>query len=97
MPSTSTPDPTAVPALRTVGAYSVRQFLELFPLSRSTLYGEIRAGRLELCKINKRSLIPCDSAERWWQEIRAGKRDPLATFRAPVAVSAPKRKRARQS
>ena len=40
-----------------------------YSIGRTTLYGEIRAGRLRVVKIGKRTLVDLAEAERWWSSL----------------------------
>lgn len=44
---------------------TVPEFLERYSISRTSLYKEIKAGRLRLLKRNRRSLIAHDDAQAW--------------------------------
>lgn len=46
-------------------AYSVRQFGQLFNIGRSSIYEEIRCGRLKIRKVGKRTLITHQDAMDW--------------------------------
>ena len=53
-----------------IKAYSIEQFLEAHPISRTTLY---RAWRAESgpkkIKVGRRVLIPVEEAEAWVQQL----------------------------
>jgi hypothetical protein len=46
-------------------AYSVSEFLGATGLGRSRFYSEVRAGRLRLTKVGRRSLVLADDARAW--------------------------------
>jgi hypothetical protein len=56
-------------------AMSIRAFCETFDLGRTSVYAEIRAGRLKIRKVGNRTLIGGDDAEEWWLSLPAIKRD----------------------
>jgi excisionase family DNA binding protein len=51
-------------------AFSVAEFCERYGIGRTSAYEEIRAGRLRIVKVGKRTLVPEDSAEKWLQSLR---------------------------
>jgi excisionase family DNA binding protein len=55
------PEPSALKPL----AYSVKQVLELVPISRGHLYDEIAAGNLTPTKIGARTLFTPQALEAW--------------------------------
>jgi hypothetical protein len=56
-------------------AMSIRAFCEIFDIGRTSVYGEIKAGRLKVRKAGRRTLIGDDDAEEWWRSLPAIKRD----------------------
>jgi hypothetical protein len=46
-------------------AYSVKQVLDLVPISRAQLYVEIAAGKLTVTKIGARTLFTPQALEAW--------------------------------
>jgi helix-turn-helix protein len=46
-------------------AYSVEKFVQAFNIGRSTVYEEIRAGRLKVRKAGARTLITHEDALAW--------------------------------
>jgi excisionase family DNA binding protein len=54
--------------------YRVREFCEVFGISRATFYVLVKAGELRTIKIGKSTRIPRSEAERWQRELerRAG-------------------------
>lgn len=47
---------------------TVNEFTEQFGISRQTFYNEVRAGRLGMFKVGRKTLIPKSEAERWYNE-----------------------------
>ena len=41
----------------------------LYDVGRTTAYGEIKAKRLHVVKVGKRTLVPADSAESWLKNL----------------------------
>ena len=54
-------------------AYSIPNFAEVVDLSVSTIYDEIRAGRLTPAYPNRKPLITRDEGLRWLAELPAEK------------------------
>jgi len=50
-------------------AFSISEFCCRFGVGRTTAYGEIKAGRLQVVKAGKRTLVPADSAESWLKNL----------------------------
>ncbi len=50
-------------------AISIAEFCSRYGLGRTTAYEEIKAGRLEVVKAGKRTLVPVDAAESWLQNL----------------------------
>jgi excisionase family DNA binding protein len=46
-------------------AFSIPEFCLLYGVCRTTVYEEIRAGRLRAVKVGRRTLILVDDAEAW--------------------------------
>ena len=53
-------------------ALSVAEAAKVLSVSRSQLYVEIAAGRLETRKIGARTLISVEAAKRWLEALPAG-------------------------
>lgn len=53
-------------------ALSVAEAAKALSISRSQLYVEIAAGRLEIRKIGARTLVPVEAAKRWLDALPAG-------------------------
>ena len=51
-------------------AYTVGRFSEDFGVGRSTIYAEIRAGRLKAFKVGDRTLIAGEDALAWRNRYR---------------------------
>jgi predicted DNA-binding transcriptional regulator AlpA len=51
-------------------ALNVEQFCKRYGIGKSTLYVQIRKGRLRLRKIGKRSVIAIEDAEIWFKNLR---------------------------
>ena len=50
---------------------SIRAFGESYNLGRTSVYEEIRSGRLKTKKVGRRTLIGDDDAEKWWRSLPA--------------------------
>lgn len=50
-------------------AYAIRDFIESYGVSRSYVYELFNRGDLEYVKVGKRTLIPVESAERWFNSL----------------------------
>jgi hypothetical protein len=48
-----------------VQAYDVQSFAKAYGISRAQIYIEIKAGRLRIFKVGRRTLISCEAAEAW--------------------------------
>jgi excisionase family DNA binding protein len=59
-----------VPAETERRALSVEQFCKRYGIGKSTLYVQIREGRLRVRKVGKRSVIAVDDAEIWFRNLR---------------------------
>jgi excisionase family DNA binding protein len=46
-------------------ALQIQEFCDMYGVGKSTMYEEVKAGRLQVRKIGKRSLIAVDDADRW--------------------------------
>lgn len=51
--------------------FSIAEFCSRFGVGRTTAYGEIKAGRLQVVKAGKRTLVPADEAEFWLKNLPA--------------------------
>jgi excisionase family DNA binding protein len=56
---------TPMPDLQPSGFMTVRQFLDTYPIGRTTLYRLAAAGQLSIVKIGRASRINRADAERW--------------------------------
>lgn len=53
--------------------YSVPDFVREFGISRSSVYEDLKSGRLKFFKIGKHTRIAGDDAAAWLASHRAGK------------------------
>lgn len=53
----------------TLGALTVSQFCENFRVSRTTLYEQIKQGKLSARKVGHKTLILQAEADRWSQAL----------------------------
>jgi len=51
-----------------IEAYDIKSFCKAYSVSRSFVYEEIRAGRLKIVKVGRRTLITKKDAKDWLQE-----------------------------
>ncbi len=54
-----------------IEAYDIKSFCKAYSVSRSFAYEEIRAGRLKIVKVGRRTLITRRDAQIWLQEHAA--------------------------
>ena len=54
-----------------VGAYTIKEFAELFRISRSTVYNEARAGKLNIAKVRNKAIITKGEARRYQRALEA--------------------------
>jgi hypothetical protein len=52
-----------------VRAYTINTFIKAFPISRTSVYAEIKAGRLQTRKVAGRTLIATEDAEDWFSKF----------------------------
>jgi excisionase family DNA binding protein len=52
-------------------AYRVEEFAEAHGLGRPTVYEEIRAGRLKVAKVGRRTVITTEAARDWRARLSA--------------------------
>jgi hypothetical protein len=64
-------------------AFSIAAFCERYGIGRTTAYGEIAAGRLQVVKAGKRTLVPTDAAESWLRSLPAVKPKHCVTLTTP--------------
>jgi predicted site-specific integrase-resolvase len=50
--------------------YTFTDFLTAYPISRTTAYREVKAGRLRVTKIRRRSYVTRSDAEAWLKKCR---------------------------
>jgi excisionase family DNA binding protein len=48
---------------------SIRAFCETYGVGRTTVYSEIKAGRLRVKKAGRRTIIGDEAAEEWWRSL----------------------------
>ncbi len=51
-------------------AWSVLEFCKRYSLSKGTVFAMMREGKITRIKAGRRSLIPVESAEAWWQSLQ---------------------------
>lgn len=49
-------------------AYSIEAFCKTFSVGKTLTYAEIKAGRLKIAKIGRRTVIPADAADVWFKQ-----------------------------
>ena len=50
-------------------AMSIRTFCKTYDIGRTSAYTEIRAGRLKVRKVGRRTIITADDAEEWLSRL----------------------------
>ena len=65
---------------------SINEAARLLSIGRTTLYAEIKAGRIQTCKIGKRTLIPYASLQAYVAGLTPTGREPIR--RPKVATGA---------
>ncbi len=55
-------------------AHTIREFCQLYAISRSQAYVEISKGRLKIRKVGSKTLIAAEDAEAWFAACAAGPR-----------------------
>jgi excisionase family DNA binding protein len=50
-------------------AYAVPEFCQLAGIGRSTLYEEIKAGRIAVVKVGRRTLITAEEGRAWLRRL----------------------------
>ena len=70
--------------------FSINEFCSRYGVGRTTAYEEIKAGRLQVVKAGKRTLVPADAAKSWIKIFRSHRprREPRSCFRQSVRCSA---------
>jgi excisionase family DNA binding protein len=58
-------------------ALSIDELAKSAGIGRTTVYEEIKAGRLRRVKCGKRSLIPIDEARSWLERLAAARKSDL--------------------
>lgn len=51
------------------GAFSIEQLCKWSSIGRSTIYEEIRDGRLQVRKVGRRTIVLREDAERWLSSL----------------------------
>jgi len=51
-------------------AWSVSELCARFGVSKGKVFLELKEGRLKRVKFGRRTLIPVESAEAWWQSLQ---------------------------
>ena len=51
-------------------AYTVPELVAATGVGRTTLYEEMKAGRLRTCKVGKRTLVTAEDARAWLSTLR---------------------------
>lgn len=52
-----------------IKAYDISTFCQLYSIGKTRLYQEIKAGRLQVKKIGRRTIIPAAAAEFWIEHL----------------------------
>src|ERR1700693_5616643 len=65
-------------------AFSITAFCERYGIGRTSAYEEIAAGRLQVVKAGKRTLVPADAAESWLRSLPAVEPKTLVARHAPA-------------
>ena len=52
-------------------AFSIDEFCNRYGIGRTSAYAEIKARRLPIIKVGKRTLVPADAAEAWLKKLSA--------------------------
>ncbi|HEY1472936.1 MAG TPA: helix-turn-helix domain-containing protein [Pseudolabrys sp.] len=50
-------------------AFSIDEFCNRYGIGRTSAYSEIKAKRLPIIKVGKRTLVPADAAEAWLKNL----------------------------
>ena len=50
--------------------FTIPQFVEAHNISRSTLYNEIKSGRLRIMKVGTKTLISDEAAANWQEQVQ---------------------------
>jgi excisionase family DNA binding protein len=51
------------------GALSIEEFCSRYGIGRTTVYSEIKAGRLKAVKVGRRTLVPDHAGEAWLRSL----------------------------
>ena len=52
-------------------AYDIKGLLELVPISRGSIYNEIKAGRLRICKMRRKTLFLAKDISAWLESLQS--------------------------
>jgi len=69
MKNKQTATPASSPGLERA-AYTVNEFLDINPIGRTKFYGEVKAGRIKIVKVGRKTLVTTKPAE--WLARLAG-------------------------
>jgi hypothetical protein len=69
-------------------AFSIAAFCQRYGISRTSAYEEIAAGRLQVVKAGRRTLVPADAAESWLRSLPAVEPKHCVTLVAPRIAEA---------
>ena len=72
-------------------AFDILEFCEAYHIGRSTAYGEIREGRLNIFKVGKLTRISVEAAENWRrqrEEVAALDPPPVRRTEHPIEAEA---------
>jgi hypothetical protein len=81
-------------------AMSIRAFCEIYDIGRTSVYAEIKAGRLKVRRVGARTLIGDDEAQKWWDSLpehRGGPDEVVASISGPVPPGLGAESKARSS
>ena len=69
-------------------AFSIDDFCSRYGIGRSTIYDEIRTGRLEAVKVGRRTLITEQAGQDWLRSLpKAGEAAASRNFAEPLKKS----------
>ena len=49
-------------------AFDIPTFCRVYSIGRSLAYAEIKAGRLKIAKVGRRTVIPAEAADNWLKQ-----------------------------
>ena len=50
-------------------AWSIAEVCVRYSLAKSTVFDLLRTGKLQRVKVGRRTLIPAESIDAWWQSL----------------------------